>query len=100
MKALKAFHAPGLDGSPASLQKELDGLEESLKGWEERDERREASFETWKKINETLRADRDAALLQISELQKELAGLRHTGQHMTCGPCEQLRETQKPKGGT
>jgi len=36
--------------------------------------------------------------LQVSELQKELAGLRHTGQHMTCGQCEQLRETQKLVG--
>lgn len=34
-------------------------------------------------------------LLQVSELQKELAELQHTGQHMTCGRCEQLRETQK-----
>ena len=39
---LKAEHAQGLDGSPATMQKELAGLEESLKGWELRDQRREA----------------------------------------------------------
>ena len=64
IKALKAFHAPGLDGSPASMQKELEGLEESLKGWEDRDESRGKSFEAWKAVDAKLRAERDAALLQ------------------------------------
>lgn len=72
IKALKAFHAPGLDGSPASMQKELEGLEESLKGWEDRDESRGKSFETWKAVDAKLRAERDAALLQIDELREKL----------------------------
>lgn len=41
-------------------------------------------------------AEKAAAANRLNgELQKELAELRHTGQHMTCGQCEQLRETQK-----
>lgn len=40
LKRLKEYHQAGADGSPASMQKELEGLEESLKGWEARDERR------------------------------------------------------------
>lgn len=33
----------------------------------------------------------------INKQEKELAELRCTGQHMTCGQCEQLRQTQKRK---
>jgi hypothetical protein len=72
MKAIRAFHAPGLDGSPATLQKELDGLEESLKGWEERDERREASFKAWKGVDAKLRADQDQLVSENIYLKGDL----------------------------
>ena len=42
-----------------NMTKELEGLEESLKGWEERDEHREKSFQTWKAADAALRNEVD-----------------------------------------
>ena len=42
LKRLKEYCAgDAMVGEPPAMQKELEGLEESLKGWETRDERRE-----------------------------------------------------------
>jgi hypothetical protein len=35
--------------------------------------------------------------LQVDELRKELETLRCSGQHMTCGRCENIRLTEKQK---
>lgn len=54
--------------------------------------------EHWKNAHaETIKveAERDAALLQIEELKNKLETFEHRGQHMTCGPCEQLRAQEK-----
>jgi len=79
IKKLKEFHAAGADGSPASMQAELSGLEESLKGWEERDEHREKSFQAWKAVDAKLRAERDHLLKQLptntNEHREYLIGL-------------------------
>jgi hypothetical protein len=40
-----------------SMQKEVEGLEESLKGWEARDESREKSFVRWRETDAKLRAE-------------------------------------------
>ena len=37
------------------------------------------------------------ANLQIEELKKQLHEATHHGQHMTCGACEQIRETGSEK---
>lgn len=43
LKRLKEYCAgDAMVGEPPAMQKELEGLEESLKGWETRDQRREA----------------------------------------------------------
>ena len=61
LKRLKEFHQEtsgpvGGDPSlarwkPATMQKELEGLEESLKAWETRDERRERSLEVMRQAS-------------------------------------------------
>ena len=61
LKRLKDHHAAGLAGVPATMQKELEGLEESLKGWEDRDESREKSFQSWKEADAQIRRERDAS---------------------------------------
>ena len=69
LKRLKDFHAAGADGSPASMQKELEGLEESLKGWEARDERRDRTLEIYRQDGITLRA-------KIVELERQVEDFR------------------------
>ena len=81
LKRLKEHHAAGLDGSPATMQKELEGLEESLKGWETRDERRERSLEIYRQADEKLRAENDKLRGDISKLvscccNEDAGGLR------------------------
>ncbi len=69
LKRLKEYHAAGLDGSPATMQKELEGLEESLKGWELRDERRERTLDIYRKNEEELRAENEALKKRVEELR-------------------------------
>ena len=72
LKRLKEFHQAGADGSPASMQKELEGLEESLKGWEQRDERRERCFEIYKEDGVKLRAEVAKQAMEIRDLRMAL----------------------------
>lgn len=76
IKALKAYHVAGADSSPATMQKELLGLEESLKGWESRDEHRERSFVAWREQNATLRADKELFEKRWNDVETENAKLR------------------------
>ena len=69
LQRLKAHHAAGLDGAPATMQKELAGLEESLKGWEARDERRDRTLEIY-------RQDGDALRKKVLELEARVEELR------------------------
>ena len=75
LKNLKAFHAGGLDGSPPTMQKELEGLEESLKGWELRDERREKTLEIYRQGSEKLRVERALLEKRVDELEADQAAL-------------------------
>ncbi len=68
LKRLKEYHQAGADGSPASMQKELEGLEESLKGWEARDERRDRTLEIYRQNDEKLRAENDQLRGELSKL--------------------------------
>ena len=52
LKRLKEYCAgDAMVGEPPAMQKELEGLEESLKGWETRDQRREACLGALTNIN-------------------------------------------------
>jgi chromosome segregation ATPase len=82
LKILKTFHAAGADGSPASMQKELEGLEESLKGWELRDESREKSFVAWRETDTVLWAENAKLRAEVERLNDlflgEKAALKQT----------------------
>ncbi len=104
LKRLKAFHAGGLDGSPATMQKELEGLEESLKGWETRDERREKCLEIYRQSDIGLRADLAVATKLIDAMQKalELATpvlYGRADELLRKGAIEALRECARLSGG-
>ena len=72
LKRLKDFHAAGADGSPASMQKELEGLEESLKGWETRDERRDRTLEVYRQTDEKLRAENLGLKKRVEAMEKAI----------------------------
>lgn len=75
LKRLKEYHQAGADGSPASMQKELEGLEESLKGWETRDERRDRTLEIYRQNDEKLRKENTELQKRVNDLEKDAAEL-------------------------
>ena len=104
LKRLKEYHCAGADGSPASMQKELEGLEESLKGWETRDERRERALEVYRQDAFNLRVDAAVAQKLIDALQKalELATpvlYGRADELLRKGAIEALRECARLSGG-
>lgn len=81
LKNLKAFLANPLDGSPGPMQKELEGLEESLKGWELRDERRERSLEIYRQEV----ASRNAYATFTERTRKVMSLARRESESMNSG---------------
>ena len=81
VKRLKEYCAAVQHGDQATIAKALEGLEESLKAWETRDERREKTLEVYRQVDEKVRAENDKLRGDISKLvscvcSEDAGGLR------------------------
>lgn len=70
LKRLKDYCAGDTVGEPSAMKAELEGLEESLKGWELRDEHRERGFNVYRDTDVKVRKERDDARSEVAVLKE------------------------------